>query len=99
MVLQEQGCDQVSRGNVTTLKLPYNTDLEQENWVERTDNPPPKNAVWMLNFFQVISLQPQLCEMRGGVFRRIRTYKPQKVSPVTEVHPPTSKQIIRQTSS
>lgn len=31
----------------------YSTDenASQEDWVERTDNPPPKNATWMLRYF------------------------------------------------
>jgi hypothetical protein len=36
---------------VTTSQ--YSTDeiASQEDWVERTDNPPPKNATWMLRYF------------------------------------------------
>ena len=32
---------------------PYSTDevASQEDWVERTNNPPPKNATWMLRYF------------------------------------------------
>jgi hypothetical protein len=36
---------------VTTSR--YSTDeiASQEDWVERTDHPPPKNATWMLRYF------------------------------------------------
>ena len=54
MVQKKQSHPQRGCGRSLCLETPALTDkIElQEDWVERTDNPPPKNATWMFRHFK-----------------------------------------------